>query len=650
MQHKYKLIITSLVLVFGCLNAQAYISKEFIAQRGLFLRVESDLKKGKVISYHKHKQELLNYPLYPYLRYELLKASINTVKHSEVSSFIKTYHDSPLSTKLRNEWLKAKASKQLWQDFLKAYDTQDNNSVELQCHYINATLKTTKDKSVYKYLPKIWLQGKELPKSCDPVFNEWKKDGKLTRNLTWQRIKLAIIQNESKLARQLAKTLPQEDEKIVELWIRTHNDPELIVKPHYFTLKHSAISEMIVHAIIKIAKTNPQNAVKLWKSLEKKHIFNEQHWGLAVKEIGLSLARKYDPHAETWLDSIPANLDGKDVHDARLKLAVSKNAWSKIAKIYIDLPEEESQTEKWQYWYARAMEMLGDRKASQEILGTLATGRTYYGFCASARILKPYAFNHEPSKIPKESINKILLKAPIIRAHELKQIGRFHTGKTEWARALETMDDSQRLAAAHLATEWDMPNWAIVALAKGNNKNDLLLRFPRNYSEHIHKESKNHSLDPEILFAITRQESAFIPTARSPVGALGLMQIMPLTGKMLAKLNKEVLHNHMDLLNPEKNIRLGSKYVRMMLDQYQQNLALAAASYNAGPHRVAKWLPEYDMPTDSWIETIPFKETREYVQNVLTYTVIYQQLLGKTPKLSKYMPIINGKKRNAKNK
>ena len=123
------------------------------------------------------------------------------------------------------------------------------------------------------------------------------------------------------------------------------------------------------------------------------------------------------------------------------------------------------------------------------------------------------------------------------------------------------------------------------------------------------------------------------------------MQLMPQTGKMVAKLSREPLRHHTDLLKPEKNIRLGSFYLRMMLDQYNQNHALAAASYNAGPHRVANWMPTYDMPTDIWIETIPFRETRDYVQNVLTYTVIYQQLLGKTPKLNKYMPIINGTKR-----
>jgi soluble lytic murein transglycosylase len=127
------------------------------------------------------------------------------------------------------------------------------------------------------------------------------------------------------------------------------------------------------------------------------------------------------------------------------------------------------------------------------------------------------------------------------------------------------------------------------------------------------------------------------------------MQIMPKTGKVIAKANKESFKHQSELLQPAKNIRFGSKYVRMMLDRHQQNPALAAASYNAGPHRVAAWLPDYDMPADCWIETIPFRETREYVQNVLTYTVIYQQLLGKTPRMNKYMPIINGKRRGGKN-
>ncbi len=648
MQYKYKLILVLLALALSPLNAYAYISKDFASQRSLFMQVEADLKKGKLMSYQKHKHTLQAYPLYPYLKYELLKSAIADIKHSDVSAFIKTYHDSPLANKLRVEWLKTKANKKQWADYLIAYDKDANNDLELQCHYHNAMLQTANDKSFYDMLPEIWLQGKQLPKACDPLFEAWKHDGKLTRNLVWQRIKLAIQTNEIKLARHLAKNLPHEDTKLVELWIRTHHDPHLIHKPHYFDTQHAAVTEMIIYAIIKIAKNSPEDAVRLWQEWERRHAFNEHHWGVLVKEIALMLAKKRDPNAEKWLETVPKELATKEVTDAQLKIAVSKNGWQTIAKVYLTLSEEESTTDKWQYWYARALEMLGNREASQEILHNLSQYRNYYGFLASSRLLKAYSFNHENHDIPQEVLNKILLKPAIIRAHELKQIGRAHVGKTEWVKALSDLNDQERLAAASLAQEWDMPNWSIVALANASNKNDLVLRFPKNFSDYIHREARHNDIDPEVLFAITRQESAFIPSAKSPAGAMGLMQLMPQTGKMVARLRKEPLRHHTELLKPEKNIRLGSYYLRMMLDQYQQNHALAAASYNAGPHRVANWIPEYDIPVDSWIETIPFKETREYVQNFLTYTVIYQRLLGKTPKMSKYMPIINGVKRTAK--
>lgn len=648
MQYKYKLISVFLTLALSSLNVQAYINKDIASQRTLFMQVEADLKKGKLLSYQKHKHTLQAYPLYPYLKYELLKSDIAGIKHSDVSAFIKTYHDSPLANKLRIEWLRTKANKKQWEDYLNAYDKEANNDLELQCHYYNALLTTANDKSFYDLLPEIWLQGKQLPKACDPLFQAWKRDGKLTRNLVWQRIKLAINNNDIKLARHLANNLPHEDAKLVELWIRTHHDPRLILKPHYFNTQHPAVTEMIIYAIIKIAKTKPDDAVRLWQEWERRHAFNEQHWGVLVKEIAIMLAKKRDPNAEKWLETVPKELITKEVTDAQLKIAVSKNAWHTIAKVYLNLSEAESKTDKWQYWYARSLEMLGNREASQEIMQNLSQFRNYYGFLASSRLLKAYSFNHENNEIPEEVLNKILLKPAVIRAHELKQIGRAHIGKTEWVKALTDLNDQERLAAASLAQEWDMPNWSIVALANASNKNDLLLRFPKNFSDYIHREARHNDIDPEVLFAITRQESAFIPSAKSPVGAMGLMQLMPQTGKMVARLRKEPLRHHTELLKPEKNIRLGSFYLRMMLDQHQQNHALAAASYNAGPHRVATWIPEYDIPVDSWIETIPFKETREYVQNFLTYTVIYQRLLGKTPKMSKYMPIINGMKRTVK--
>ncbi len=648
MLYKFSKILTLVTLALSCTAAHGYVSKDFASQRALFMQVEADLKKGKLLSYRNHKQALANYPLYPYLKYELLHKNIADIKHSELSAFITTYHDSPLANKLRNEWLRYKADKQQWAEYLLAYEPSAKNDVEMQCHYLHASLKVKHSKEINELIPSVWLNSKQQPKACDPVFAIWKQHGGMTRNLIWQRIKLCFADNNIALVKHLAKDLTDPDQKMIELWIRTHNDPHIISKAHYFTAKHSAISEIVVHGIIKIAKSDPQTAVKMWKSLEQEHKFNEYHWGSVVKEIGLALSRRLDQHAETWLKTVPAQLQAKDVSDARLKVAVHNNDWQTIAKVYSGLKGEEASTEKWQYWFARALEMLGHREQSQATMISLTKVRNYYGFLASARVLQPYALNHEASKISKEVLESVQLKAPIIRAYELKQIGRIHTGKTEWLKALEGMNDDQRLAAASIASEWNVPNWAIVALSKAANKNDLTLRFPKTYSDYIYSAAKHNDIDPALLFAITRQESAFIPTAKSPVGALGLMQIMPNTGKLIAKVTRETLHSAHDLLKPDKNIRFGSKYVRMMLDQHQQNPALAAASYNAGPHRVTKWLPEYDMPADSWIETIPFKETREYVQNVMTYAVIYKQLLGNTPRLSNYMPIINGKKRTSK--
>ncbi len=121
------------------------------------------------------------------------------------------------------------------------------------------------------------------------------------------------------------------------------------------------------------------------------------------------------------------------------------------------------------------------------------------------------------------------------------------------------------------------------------------------------------------------------------------MQLRHSTARSVADRKKIAYFKEPQLLEPYTNIELGSGYLRMMLDQHQDNSVLAAAAYNAGPGNLKKWLPETDMSADLWIETIPFKETREYVKNVLTYTVIYQEILGKKPTLGKHMPFISSR-------
>ncbi|MFN2337734.1 MAG: lytic transglycosylase domain-containing protein, partial [Gammaproteobacteria bacterium] len=134
-------------------------------------------------------------------------------------------------------------------------------------------------------------------------------------------------------------------------------------------------------------------------------------------------------------------------------------------------------------------------------------------------------------------------------------------------------------------------------------------------------------LDPALIFGVIRQESAFMQDARSPAGALGLMQLMPATGRMTARQEQVPLPNTQSLLQTDKNILLGSAYLRRMLDEFGGNPAMATAAYNAGPHRVKRWRPEQEQDAEVWVDRIPFHETRNYVRNVLAYAAIFEYRL-----------------------
>lgn len=118
----------------------------------------------------------------------------------------------------------------------------------------------------------------------------------------------------------------------------------------------------------------------------------------------------------------------------------------------------------------------------------------------------------------------------------------------------------------------------------------------------------------------------------SPAGALGVMQIMPATGKRIASMLGEPFPHRSLLLCPENNIRFGTFYLRKRLQELQNNPVLASAAYNAGIGRVRSWLPEEgSIPADIWVETIPFFETRNYIEMILTYKAVYRERLGIEP-------------------
>jgi soluble lytic murein transglycosylase len=219
----------------------------------------------------------------------------------------------------------------------------------------------------------------------------------------------------------------------------------------------------------------------------------------------------------------------------------------------------------------------------------------------------------------------------LLRARELVRLNRSLLARQEWNLALDDADQDDLKAAARLAQQWNWPSQSILTLARLRQWNDLELRFPLAHRDAVTDQARDHGIDTAWIYAIVRQESAFMSDARSSAGARGLMQLMPKTAKQVAKELKQSPVKLKDLYQPEVNIKLGAGYLNKVYRQLQESPVLATAAYNAGPHRVLSWLPEQSQASDIWIETVPFKETREYLKRVLAYTVIYSYRLGDMP-------------------
>tara|TARA_B100000749_G_C18393439_1_gene451348 strand:+ start:6 stop:803 length:798 start_codon:yes stop_codon:yes gene_type:complete len=157
--------------------------------------------------------------------------------------------------------------------------------------------------------------------------------------------------------------------------------------------------------------------------------------------------------------------------------------------------------------------------------------------------------------------------------------------------------------------------------------------FPFPYDSKINFNNAKQNIDQSLLISMAKQESEFFSIAKSRMGAIGILQVMPKTAKLVSKkiginYNKKLLAK-----NPNYNIKIASTYLYYLLEQFNGSLVLALASYNAGPTRVTRWIKTYGNPNDEdidtidWIEKIPFKETRNYVQRILENYVVYQKVL-----------------------
>ncbi|MBE9515504.1 MAG: transglycosylase SLT domain-containing protein [Proteobacteria bacterium] len=633
MSYIYK---TLLPLIFlGLLPVQAYalFPEEIESQREHYSKARTALKQKDYYTYKKSLRELGDYPLKPLLEFEYLKNRVNVTPTVTLHEYINTYNYMPQSDFLRERWLKYLVGRGDWDTFIKEY--KDSNDRSLKCHKLNYLLRTSADQlSLMKEVEKLWLTSRRLPSACNPVFKRWQKAGHMDKAIVWARIKLAMERRRVSLARSIARRyLEQIDNIWFRRWESVHHNPKRELRRISYRVETPVARQIVKHGIVRMAYRDPEAAMEMWEKMKIKFAFFGEDESYILRRVGVLAARHHSRSAFEWLARVSAADNDKTLRMWRLRAALREGEWSTARYFLASLSEAEQNSDRWRYWRARILEHTDEKEDAMAMYRALSRERGYYGFLAADRIGAEYSMRHRSVQVNDKEKSAMLLRAGMVVAQELYITGEMTPARRQWNWMAKRMNKNELKIAAVIAGKWGWHDRAIYTVNRAKHMDDLDLRFPVLYRDMVETNAERTGIDTSWIYGVMRQESAFVQDARSPVGALGLMQLMPRTGRQVGRKLKMRIRSKSSILKVENNLLLGASYLKTVLDTNKGNQMLATASYNAGPHRVRRWLPEEsNLAGDIWVETIPFDETRNYVKNVLGFTAIYDHRLGGEPR------------------
>lgn len=614
--------------LFTAFTVETAQAASLAQQRQYYDEAKQALARGDSGPYRRHANALRDYPLEPYLAYDDLTARLKTASNAEVEKFLAEHGDLPQANWMKLRWLRLLAARGDWKPFVEHYDPA-MNFTELDCLYGQYQLENGHQQQGYATAERLWLVGKSQHAACDPLFERWIAAGQLSEELRWKRTKLAVESGNYGLASFLAKNLPTLKPQ-GELLVEVAQKPQMLGKPERFMPPTPAMGDIVAIGLRRLARQDPEKALGLLETYARRMSFSDDEKVAIARQIGLTLAKRADARALQVMADYDPQLRDNTVSEWRARLLLRLGRWDEVHALTQRFPEELASSNRWRYWQARSLQLAQpeNQKAAQ-LYQPVAAERDFYGFLSADRIQAPYQLNHQPLAIAPRVMQKVRNTAGVRRAMEFHARGQIVDGRREWYHVSRLFSRDELVAQAQLAyeMEWYFP--AIRTISQAKYWDDLDIRFPMAHRSSLVGAAKARDLHPSWVFAVTRQESAFMADARSHVGATGLMQLMPATAKETAKRFNIPLSSQQQLLNPNVNVQLGAAYLSQIYAQFNGNRVLASAAYNAGPGRVRQWLRDArHLSFDVWVENIPFDETRQYVQNVLAYSVIYGQKLN----------------------
>lgn len=625
-------VMLGAILMFGA--PAVAIAGALDDQRAAFREVYPAAERGDWEPVREKESLLRRYVLWPDLKAAWLRAHLDDA--AEVRQFLEEYRTSKPARELRYQFALSLAAKQRYPEYLELYRQYESLEIaKLDCLALHAGILAGGNDRVASRGRELWLTGRSQADECDPVFDYLRGAGVLGEQLYQERFELAVAERQFSLARYLARSLNGRYLDEATAWIAAQNAPD-----EFLGSARSGINDtdrqQLMYAIERLTYSDAELASRHWQRLRGKHEFSPLQAAGISRHIALWLARQHRPMAFDSLRALPSEAVDVEVQRWLVRSALRQHAFKDAIAAIEELPEEEQQTEEWQYWLAISRKETGKGEEAQAILATLSEERSYYGFLAADELGSDYAWAHATLPENREALGRLAEDPSLIRARELYYVGLGSRGRSEWDNAVSTLQAEDKAQAALLAHSWGWHSRAIATLASVEHYDDLEIRYPLPFREQFEKHSEAAEIPYSWAYGVARSESLFMPDIRSITGAVGVMQLMPETGRRTASEMKLPYGGLTTLTDPDSNIQLGTFYLGKLLRRFSDNPILATAAYNAGPLRVEKWLPEVDrLDARIWIENIPFNETRDYVRRVLVTDAIFQwRLTGESRRLS----------------
>jgi len=635
-------LLVTLVIVFNPVAFAAGRSTD--AEREQFKIAWEAAKRGDHVTFNQIRNTLQDYVLFPYLQYEDYRVRRGEVPVDEVSGFLNTHKDWAFWKALRNSWLRSLAKKKRWAD-LVAYSEGVGDTV-LRCQRVRGQIILKQTEGVLSEAQRLWAVGKSQPDECDPVFAWLMKNDGIPESLAWERIHLSIEAGNASLTRYLARFVAADQRRWLEDWYNMN-------RRGYSSLERARkwpdneFTRMIAATSLKrLARADAGLAAKKFEMLKRHFSWEETEEIALLRDIALYSAVGMEDDTVAQMLKVPVLFRDSQLLEWWARFLLSSQDWKALADVIQQMPADTRNDDRWRYWQAQANLRSGQVKPPSEVLKELSTKANYYGFLAADELDLSYNICPGHADVDALDLERMAGVDGIQRALELRKAGLDSWALNEWTMATGRLPVSELKVAAALAVRENWYDRAIFALGNSGDLNLYDWRFPLLWEADITNAAAANQLDPAWVYGTIRAESAMVETARSSANAMGLMQVTPGTGKLVAKKHGLPWSGIAQLRTVAGNLPIGTAYMSDLMGDFDQNPVLVSGAYNAGPNAVKRWLDTRPLGEAAiWVETLPYFETRDYIPRVLAFTTIYDWRMGGAVKrISVRMPDIESGK------